>query len=152
MLFFKWGNFLFVKILMDIQWFKVHFRAIFSSFYYIRSSTQASHQKSLKIYFRTLYSIYNDMNEDFFFVKIPMRTPFDSIFLHRFFSVRVSGPGRYPNENLFLYDQISSYMILLKWGNFFVSNLLWVYKGLKFIFERFFRLFWSGSKVDSKWI
>ena len=78
-------------------------------------------------------------------------TPF-KLFHTIFFSVRVSGPGRYPNENLFLYDQISSYMILLKWGNFFVSNLLWVYKGLKFIFERFFRLFWSGSKVDWKWL
>ena len=107
-------EFLFVKTLMGIQWFKVHFRAIFSSFHYIWSSTQASHQKSLNIYLRTLYSVYNDMHQDFFFVKIPMGTPLDSFFLHSFFSVRVSGPGRYPNENLFLYDQRSSYMILLK--------------------------------------
>ena len=50
-------------------------------------------------------------------------------FLHTifFFSVTVLGPGRYPYQNLILYDQRSSSMILWKRGNFVESKLLWAY-------------------------
>ena len=56
-------------------------------------------------------------------------------FTQFFFSVTVLGPGRYPNENLILYDQRSSSMILWKRGNFGESKLLWAQNGLKFIID-----------------
>ena len=51
----------------------------------------------------------------------------------------------------FQYDQRPSYMILWKQGYFYESKLLWTYNGLKFNFERFFRLREIRSKVDRNW-
>ena len=64
---------------------KVNFRAVFSYFYLFRFRTQVSHQKSLNIFLRPLYSVYNDMTEDFFYAKSLMGTPHDSIFFTDFF-------------------------------------------------------------------
>ena len=67
-------------------------------------------------------------------------------YAQKLFPVKVSGSGRYSNQNLLWYDQRPSYIILLKQGNFGVSKLWWAYNGFKFIFGRFFRLCEIGSK------
>ena len=64
----------------------------------------------------------------------------------------VTGSGRFgrTNQKSLRYDQRPSYMILWKQGNFCESKLLWLYNGLKFIFERFFSLRDNQSKMGFK--
>ena len=85
---------------------------------------------------KTFRDVSSNIPKDFAFSKSHMGTPLDSIFFtHIFFSVTVLGPGRYPNQNLILYGDRSSMMILWKRGNFGESKLLWAYNGLKFIVD-----------------
>ena len=72
------------------------------------------------------------------------------IFFYTQFFFSLTGPGISgpTDQKIFRYDQRPSYIILRKRGNFCESKLLWAYNGLKFNFERFFRLRESRSKVD----
>ena len=71
------------------------------------------------------------------------------------FKITVPGPGTYSNENLLWYEWRPSYMLIFRWGNFYLSKLLWTYNDLKFIFERFFRLCFDGAEnraARSLWV
>ena len=125
---------------MGLEPFEVRF--FFTKIHSIRSSAHESHQKSFKICLRTMRNVFNDMTEEFFLCQNSYgnTTRFKIFYTQKIFSVTVPGPGRYPNQKLFRYDQRSSYMILGKRGNFGESKLLWACNGLRFIFKRFFRL------------
>ena len=104
--------------------------------------------------FYGLSVVFSRMSSDiFFFAKSPMGIPLDSIFFTQiFFSVTLPSSVRYLNQNLLLYDERPSYLILWKQGNFYELKLLWSYNGLKFNFERFSRLRESRSKVIRNWL
>ena len=93
-------EFLCVKTLLGIQWFEVHFRAIFSYFYLFRFRTQVSHQKSLNIFLRPLYSVYNDMTEDFFMPKVLWEHHSIQFFFTDFFFSYAPAPRKISKLNL----------------------------------------------------
>ena len=65
------------------------------------SSAQGSHQKSHQSYLRTLCSLYNVMNEVFFFCQKSLWQHHLILFFFKsfFFTVWFPGAGRYLNEN-----------------------------------------------------
>ena len=127
-------------------WSQIFFRR---KIYEIRSRAQASHQKLLKSYVRTVPNDFNDMNEEFYLCQkfYGYTTRFIFFYAEFVFSVTVPGPGRYLNQNFLRYGERPSCMILWKQGNFCVSKLPWAHK---FNFDRCFRLSEIGSKSCSK--
>ena len=92
------------------------------------------------------------MTEEFFWCQKSYgnTTRFNSFYIKKKKTDTGSGTFGRTNQKLLRYDQRPSDMILWKQENFCDSKLLWLYNGLKFIFERFFSLRDNQSKMGFK--